>query len=83
MPSLDATPSSTSAAASERVCCARPRAKASLSSGTSFVAASRSITSSTDSFTPYGVDRGSPTCPGAGMPVRSDGIGGSRSVLTA
>ena len=59
MPSLEATPSSTSASPSERVCFARPRAIASLSSGTSRVAASRSITSSTASFTPYGVDSGS------------------------
>ena len=50
MPSLEATPSSTSAPASEPVCWARPRASASLSAGTSFVAASRSTTSSTASL---------------------------------
>jgi hypothetical protein len=81
IPSGEATPSSTSADASERVCCARPRASASLSSGTSFVAASRSATSSTDSLTPKGVESGSPAWPVSAAPVRSDGSGLLSSVL--
>ena len=80
MPSLEATPSSTSAEASERVCCARPRASASRSSGTSFVAASRSTTSSTDSLTPNGVDSGSPPATPVSGPLRSDGMGLSFSL---
>ena len=79
MPSLEATPSSTSAVASEPVCWARPRASASLSAGTRFVAASRSTTSSADSLIPNG--EGAPARPVLGL--RSDGISMSRSLTGA